>query len=160
MSSLLHQVSSITPWTPMNGLVFTCDICSVALQSSRILPECNWTEFTTQDALHVMLVFVFKQGSEENSVIFTVRTNPELVEIALKCTVNVYCCGVSLEGAWVEMYNVLCNGKATIILSCGEDKWSRLTRRLHHPTQGLLSIFTHLLIVYGLETRGPREPTA
>lgn len=31
---------------------------------------------------------------------------------------------------------------------------------MHHPTQGLLSIFTHLLIVYGLETRGSREPSA
>ena len=58
------------------------------------------------------------------------------------------------------MYNVLCNGKATIILSCGEDKWNKRTRRVHFPTQGLLSIFTHLLIVYGLETKGPREPTA
>lgn len=78
----------------------------------------------------------------------------------MKCTVNMYCCPLSLEGAWVEMYNVLCNGKATIILSCGEDKWSKRTRRVHHPTQGLLSIFTLLLIVYGLETREPREATA
>ena len=48
----------------MNGLVFTCDICSVALQSNSILPEYNWTEFTTQDALHVMLVYVFMATGE------------------------------------------------------------------------------------------------
>lgn len=55
----------------MNDPVFICDICSVALPSNFILPEYNWTEFTTQDALHVMLVYVFmaigeKQGREEN----------------------------------------------------------------------------------------------
>ena len=82
------------------------------------------------------------------------------MELTLKCTVNVYCFPLSLEGPWVEMYNVLCNGKATIILSCGEDKGNKRTRRVHHPTHRLLSIFTHLLIVYGLETRGPRKPTA
>ena len=49
----------------MNGLVFTCDICSVALQSNSILPEYNWTEFTTQDALHVMLVYVFMAIGEK-----------------------------------------------------------------------------------------------
>lgn len=62
--SLPRQVNSITPWTQMNGLVFTCDICSVALQSNSILPEYNWTEFTTQDALHVMLVYVFMATGE------------------------------------------------------------------------------------------------
>lgn len=108
----------------MNGPVFTCDICSVALQSNSILPEFNWTEFTTQDALHVRLVYVFmaigeKQGSEENWDISQYRQIQKLTELTLKCTVKVLRCRVSLEGAWVEMYNVICNGKATIILSCG-----------------------------------------
>ena len=108
----------------MNDPVFICDICSVALPSNFILPEYNWTEFTTQDALHVMLVYVFmaigeKQGREENWDISQYRQIQRLTEVTLKCTVNVLRCRVSLEGAWVEMYNVLCISKETIILSCG-----------------------------------------
>lgn len=43
----------------------------------------------------------------------------------MKCIVNMYCCLLFFEGVWVEMYNVLCNGKVIIIFSCGEDKWSK-----------------------------------
>lgn len=59
------------------------------------------------------------------------------------------------------MYNVLCNGKATIVLSCGFALETTKGITSHKDlTQGLLSIFIHLLIVYGLETRRHREPTA